>query len=179
MSAALRYIAVVALVILIPWAAKKLFVLGGTPKEMGATMRYRMKPARSLLLWIFVLVGLTAVWSGISNNHIGFGLIYIVLGVGCIGLLTLAQHEIILDQTGIRDNSLICGETSIAWDDLSHFERLYNPRSDTHTYFIRSKTGTTIAMGESSFDTSDLFRRIEKHRILRELPYKRRKWYGG
>jgi hypothetical protein len=169
-------------VILVPWAIRSLLDLGGKPKEVGITVRYQIKPMMQAIFWGIALAGLAAVWSGIDHirtNRIGSGLPLILIGVAGMGLLVMGRYEIILDQTGIHSRSPFSGETEIVWNDLSHVERLYNRRAVTTTYFIRSNTGTTIAVGDSSFDVADLLSRIEKHRVLPEHPYKRRRWYGG
>lgn len=174
--------AVFLCVILIPWAIKSLFSLGGEPKESGATVHYRIKPMMLAIFWMIALAGLAAIWSGVGDvrsDHIAPGFFLIVIGVAGIGLVIMGQNEIILDQVGIHSRSPFFGETVIAWNDLSHFERFYNSRAVTTTYFFRSKTGTSIGAGDSSFDTADLLRRIQTHHALEEQPYKRRKWYGG
>jgi hypothetical protein len=161
---------------------RSLFDLGGAPEESGATVHYRIKPMMGITLWIIALAGLVAVWSGVGdirNNHVASGILLIVIGIAAMALMMMGQCEVILDQIGIRCRSLICRETVIAWDDLSHFERFYNVRAVTTTYFIRSKTGTTIGIGDSSFDVANLLRRIEMRHALPERPYKRKRWYGG
>jgi hypothetical protein len=167
------------------WGFQRLLLVGGTPEQRGASTHYRTKPMMRILMWIGTFAGLAAIWSGTSDlraKRNAPGVILMVVGAIATtgaGIVVLAQPEIIVDPSGIRYRANLFKEKFIAWEDLSHFEQFNNSRALTTNYVIRSKTGTTITAGDSSFDTTDLLRRIEEHHLLEERPYQRKKWYGG
>jgi len=177
-------ILIVGLIVLfVPWSFAKLFSIGGSPEETGTTVHYRLKPVMRFLLLAFAVAGIAGLWSGVQGIRHGstsYGIIWIVIGAAAIAMTSISiGREIILDGQGIHSHSAVCRETTIAWNDLSHVEKLYNRRSVTINYYIRSSQGTTIAVGDSSFNTSDLLQRIRTRHPLPERPYQRRKWYGG
>jgi len=167
----------------VPGSFAKLSSFGGSPEETGTTVLYRLKPMMRFFLLAFAVAGIAAIWSGIQDVFHGaavYGVIWITVGVAAVVLTVMAiGHEIILDEHGIHSRSAICRETAIAWNDLSHVERFYNTRSVTTYYYIRSSQGTTITVGDSSFDTKDLLQRIRNRHPLPERSYQRKRWYGG
>jgi hypothetical protein len=167
---------------LISWVFWLFFRFGGVPEERGLSIHYRLKPMMRFLLMVLACAGIAGLWFGTRQllHGLPVGLISICLGVIAIAMVVMtAGHEIILDEQGIRSRSAICQDKIIAWNDLTHVEKLYNTRAVTNNYYFRSSQGITIVVGDSSFDASDLLQRIRARRPLSEQPYKRRKWYGG
>jgi len=172
----------ISFVVMVPWASRRLLVVGGKSNTLGSSTKYKLKPVMRGLLSISGLLGIVAISAGTERSLEGdffWGLLYVAIGAVCLGALVTITSEIAVDQFGVHFRMLLRAETLIEWDDLSHFERFYNGRAVTTTFFIRSKSGKTIAAGDTSFDTAGLPREINSRHLLHEEPYKRRHWYGG
>jgi hypothetical protein len=165
----------------VPWSLAKLLSLGGSPEETGTKVRYRLRPGMRFILLVVAGTGLASLCYGIQDIRRGIvasGVIMTVIGLTAIALPSMAaRSELTLDEDGLHSRSAICSEQAILWNDLSHVEKLYNYRMGTNRYYIRSSQGTTIVVGDSSFDTSDLLQRIRHRRSLPERAYKRKAWY--
>jgi hypothetical protein len=172
----------ISFVVMLPWASRRLLVIGGKSQNLGASTRYQLKPVMRGLLSIGGLLGIVEVRSGIEHSlqkDSLWGPLYIGIGAICLAALVMITSEITLDEVGIHFRMFLYAETLIEWDDLSHFERFYNGRAVTTTLYIRGKSGRTIGAGDTSFDTVGLLREINSRHLLHEEPYRRRHWYGG
>lgn len=167
----------------VSWGFQLLASLGGTPEQNGSTVHYRYKPIMRLMLFVIAAAGCAGLWVGIDDirkSSYTPGIILVCVGISTTTLIAMAVGgEIVIDDQGIHSRTAICSKQVIPWNDLSHVERFNNTRALTTNYYLRSYNGTTIVVGDSSFDTGDMLRRIRSRHPLPERLYQRRKWYGG
>lgn len=86
---------------------------------------------------------------------------------------------LVLDEAGLRYHRPWRKDMAIPWPDFVHYEVLNNPRAATSTYYLRSRTGVTIPIADTSHNIADIIVRIQARRPFPEQPYQRRAWYGG
>ena len=164
------------------WGLGKLLSMGGKPEQRGTAIYYNIKPMMRVLIWVFGIGSLTAIWFGVQallHANPGLGWILLAIGTMFLTISALAPSQIILDEPGMLWHRGIRPDVAIPWGELTHYETIYIPRSMTTNYFFRGANGKTIVVSSSGFDVADMLQRIRRHCPCPEQPFKRQHWYGG
>lgn len=115
-----------------------------------------------------------------EKPDIGYIAFMSVVGLGCIvgAAYSLSTHYIV-DNEGLSFVRFWKKKT-ILWIDLDHYEiQTVSTPASNDTYLFRASDGTTIGMQDFGQDAKGLLACVQKHKHLKEKPYRRKHMLGG
>jgi len=165
---------------ILPWAMERLLKLGGKPVIEGHTTHFHLKPLMRVITWSLAAGAAAVFWYGTRTftadttsavTMLICSVAFLVLAATCLG-------EIVLDDEGIHYHRAVLRDCSIAWRDLSHFEKKEVHNYKTHisstNYIFCGAGGERIEATNMAFDIEDLLRCVQQRHACPEQPTKRR-----
>lgn len=170
-------------VIIITVGLSWLFTRGGAPAEENGALHYKLRPGIRVMAYTLIGGAAGAIVAGCRSLIEPHDLTWMLELFGGLAMLLcgafMLSASLYLDEAGLHYRRGWKRVTSIAWQELDHYEKLRNPKTTTNVYFFRSVDGKTIPVEETGYDVKDLLQHIDSRRKIPEQPYQRRHWYGG